>query len=106
LVSGRTIDRDDPGTGLGLDRVRRETLAVGDVVDLDLLELHDPRQVQQARIDGAATVVVEFGVSDAGTVQFALEHRQLHGGTIWLGDPGRPTKTCTTGSSCEQRRAA
>src|SRR3546814_10430067 len=30
------IYRDDAGAGLGTDRIRRETLAVGDVVDLDL----------------------------------------------------------------------
>src|SRR3546814_10168862 len=35
------IYRDDAGAGLGTDRIRRETLAVGDVVDLDLFVLED-----------------------------------------------------------------
>src|SRR3546814_12886890 len=73
------IYRDDAGAGLGTDRIRRETLAVGDVVDLDLFVLEDVGEFEQLGIDRAGPFVVEFSVGHTSTMQLAFQHVQLHG---------------------------
>src|SRR3546814_18030122 len=61
------IYRDDAGAGLGTDRIRRETLAVGDVVDLALFVLQDVGAFEQLGIARAGTFEVEFSVGQIGS---------------------------------------
>jgi hypothetical protein len=68
LVGRRAVHGDDPRAGLGADRVGREALAAGDVVDLDLLVLEDAGELQQVGIDRARALVIELCVSHAGPV--------------------------------------
>ena len=47
LVRGGAVHRNDAGIARGTDGIRRETFAIGDVVDLDLLVFVDVGRVQQ-----------------------------------------------------------
>ena len=86
FVSSGAVYRDDAGTSVGLDGVGGEALAVGDVVNLDLLELDDAGGVQQPGINGAGAVVLKFGVRHARAMQLGLQQGDLHGDTVCLYD--------------------
>src|SRR5690348_4149867 len=79
-VRGGAVDRDDAGTLVRTDRVGDEALAVVDVVDVDLLVLADAGGVEQKAVDRARTLVMQFGMGDAGAVDLGFEQAQMHDG--------------------------
>ena len=78
LVRGGAVHGDDARAGFGADRVGRETFAVGQVVDLDLLVLADAGCIEQLAVDRARTLVIELGMRDAGAVKLGFQHQGLH----------------------------
>ncbi len=53
LVGGGAVYGDDAGVVLCADGIGGEALAVGDVVDVDLLVFVDTRRLQQLAVNGA-----------------------------------------------------
>ena len=79
---GGAVDGNDPRSPLGADGVGGEALAVIDVPDVDLLVLADIGGVEQIFVDGAGTLVVQFGMGRGDPVKLGFQHRSLHGLTI------------------------
>ena len=78
LVRRRAIHGNHPGTALGANRVSGETLAIGDVVYIDLLIFPDVGSIQQIVIDRAGAFVMQLGVRDMHPVQLGFKHDSLH----------------------------
>ena len=72
FVCGRAVDRNDPAARLGANGIGRKTLAIIQVVDMDLLVLVDAGLIQKVRIDRTRALEFELGVSDPGLVQFCF----------------------------------
>src|SRR5262245_20058460 len=65
----RAIQRDLPRAAWRADRVGRETRAVGDVVDLDVLVGKDARSFEQRFVDTTRAFVVEDGLGEGHAVK-------------------------------------
>jgi hypothetical protein len=69
LARSSAIDRNRAGAAFGANGVSGEALAIGHVVDVDLLVFLDVGCLKQIFIDGAGTLVVQFGVGNGDPVQ-------------------------------------
>ena len=61
-----------------VDHVGGETDGVGDVVDIDLLELEEPGGAAEGAVDGNRALVVAIGGRDGGAVEFGAKKRTGH----------------------------
>ena len=84
LAGRRAVQADRPAAPRGADGVGGEALAIGDVVDLDVLEFGDSRGLEQQLIDSAGALVVEVRFGDPHAVKLGLkeglDHRGSRGG--------------------------
>jgi hypothetical protein len=78
LVCRRAIHGYHARTSLGPNGVRGETLAIGDVVNIDLLILLDIGCIQQIIVNRAGAFVMQLGVRDMHPVQLGFKHDSLH----------------------------
>ena len=74
LVRGGAVDANHAGAGFAREGVGDETLAIGDVPHMDLLELHDVHALHQRAVDRDTADVVQVGVGHARVVDFASQH--------------------------------
>eukprot|EP00747_Dinoflagellata_sp_TGD_P111636 gnl/TRDRNA2_/TRDRNA2_171260_c1_seq2.p1 gnl/TRDRNA2_/TRDRNA2_171260_c1~~gnl/TRDRNA2_/TRDRNA2_171260_c1_seq2.p1 ORF type:complete len:106 (+),score=10.09 gnl/TRDRNA2_/TRDRNA2_171260_c1_seq2:41-358(+) len=82
FMGGGTIDGDDLGSFFRANGVSFKTLAVIQVIDLDLLILENAGHIQQIAIDGAGAFILQFRVGNAGLVQLGFQHGALHIGYL------------------------
>src|SRR5215469_3476130 len=93
------VDGDDARARFGPHGIGGEALAVGDVVDLDLLVVEHAGGLQQLAVDGAGAFVIELRMSHAGTVEFRLEEGHLHGDSAeWMSAWGYFSRRSRVGS--------
>jgi hypothetical protein len=77
LVSSSTIDLNNAGMDLSNNRIGRESLAIGDVVDINLLIFHQASQIQEVFVNGQTSFVMQLGIGDRGTMDFGIQNRNL-----------------------------
>lgn len=77
-AGGGTVDADDAGILFALDGVGRETVAVVDIQDVDLLVGQNIRLIHDGAVDGYRALVMEVGLGHRGAVNFAFEHADIH----------------------------
>ena len=66
----RTVDTNRSTPRRSADRVSDQSVPIVDVINMDLLMLHDIRGNHQFVIDGDTSFIVELGVGDSSTVDF------------------------------------
>lgn len=77
-AGGGAVDADDAGVFLAADGVGRETLAVIDVQDIDLLVGQDVGLVHDGTVDGDRALIMKVGLGHHGAVNLAFEHTDIH----------------------------
>ena len=78
LSGSCSVDRDLSASSRGGEGVCGESLSVGNVPDVDLLERHDSGRLHQGRVNFDASLIVDVGPSDSCSVDFAFEQSKLH----------------------------
>src|ERR1700730_2250688 len=78
LACGGTIQRDLPAFSTSSNCVGAEALAIVDVIYLDILELANPRCIQQHRVDPARPLVMEIRSCDSHPMELSLKHALEH----------------------------
>src|SRR3989338_5604091 len=78
LMRGSPIDRYDPRTIFGTDGIGYKSLAIIDVIDMDLFIFMDTGSIQQLAVDGTRALILKLGMSHPGTVEFGFQKCVLH----------------------------
>ena len=73
-----SVDADDSRVGSTFNGVRRQAIAVGDVINLDLLVLNDVGQFHQLDVDRHASLVMQLGLSDGGSMDLRFQENSVH----------------------------
>ena len=74
----RTVHRNNATTFLGANSIGREALAIGQVVDLNLLVFTNTGFIKQTTINGTGTFIFQLGMGNTGLMQLGFEHGELH----------------------------
>ncbi|CAK7286794.1 hypothetical protein SGPA1_41054 [Streptomyces misionensis JCM 4497] len=95
-MRGRPVDPDDTRAALTLDDVGLQPGAIGDVDDVHQLAGQQIRRVEQLRVDGHRSHVVQVGLGDGGAVDLGLEQSTQHFGLL---KDGSLPALCRSGAS-------
>ncbi len=71
-VRGGAVNGDDPGAPLGGNGVGGETVAVGDVPEVNSFILQNTGRIQEVLVNGARTFIVQVRLRDFYAVELAL----------------------------------
>src|SRR3954470_19734685 len=74
LARGRSVERYLARVALPLDGVSAESLAIRNVVDLNVLVGQNPREFEKFLVDAARTLVVKASLRDSNSMEFGLKH--------------------------------
>ena len=77
-VGRRTVNRNNSRTAFCRDGISGETLAVGDIPDIDGFVFENTGCVKKILVNGARTFIVQVRMSHFHAVEFALQHRANH----------------------------
>ncbi len=83
----RPIYRDKTGRRLAADGVGAETLTITDIKYVDALEFANPRGLEQDRVHGDRSFIVDLDLGHPHPVQFGMEQCSLHGAIIRFSAP-------------------
>lgn len=77
-VGRRTVNRNNSRTAFCRDGISGETLAVGDIPDINGFVFENTGCVKKILVNGARTFIVQVRMSHFHAVEFALQHRANH----------------------------
>ena len=77
-MRGGAVNGDDPGAPLGGNGVGGETVAVGDVPEVNSFILQNTGRIQEVLVNGARTFIVQVRLRDFYAVELALQHITHH----------------------------
>ena len=77
-MRGGAVDGDDSGTPFGGNRIGGETIAVGDVPEVNGFILQNTGRIQEILVNGALTFIVQVSLRDFYAVELALQHITHH----------------------------
>lgn len=77
-VGGRTVNADYSRISSSFNGIRRQSITVGDVVDLNLLIFDDIGQLHQLDIDCHTTFVMQLSLGDRGSVDLGFQEDSVH----------------------------
>ena len=77
-VGRRTVNGNNSRTAFCRDGISGETLAVGDIPDINGFVFENTGCVKKILVNGARTFIVQVRMSHFHAVEFALQHRANH----------------------------